>query len=626
MSLKRKLTLLMVLVFSLYLLGAHLIEKLVVFPSFLALERDEAVKDLQRSTEAILREIDHLSMFAHDWSSWDDTYQFVQDHNQKYITANLTADIQYYKNMNIPLIYFCDTSGFVVWGQVLDLRTLEPMPLEKFPADRFPPDHPLLRHRSADSVINCIVLTEHEPLLVASRPILTTKSEGPIAGTLIVGRFLDKAALVALREQTRVDFMAWPITESAIPANARRASKYLTAEEPIFVDDRGRERLSLYTTLPGSEGKPAVLVAAYVPRSISFRGRVAMWFALAALFIVGASTSIVLWLILQQMIIGPILQLARHSTEVAATDFLGQHISMDRDDEIGVLAHELNRMLDCLDDSRRRLLEQSYRSGSSEMASGLLHNIRNALMPVVGLLAGLRDEFTTVPVGNIEQALREVETPQTPRDRRIALRQYVRLACERLLDVMKNADGRLATMSRQLTHIEEVLAHQEGSSHAARAIESVRLEPILRDAVERLPDDLLAVTSVEIQGDMSCLPPVRVERVVLAQVVSNLLVNAAEAIARSDRRPGCIELLAELEEETQGKVMHFQVRDNGVGIDADTMEHMFDRGFSSKQSAGSGIGLHWCANVMMAMGGSLRARSDGHGHGATLHLTLPVAD
>ncbi|MCP4400765.1 MAG: hypothetical protein GY801_26120 [bacterium] len=59
------------------------------------------------------------------------------------------------------------------------------------------------------------------------------------------------------------------------------------------------------------------------------------------------------------------------------------------------------------------------------------------------------------------------------------------------------------------------------------------------------------------------------------------------------------------------------------GLDADTLERIFQRGFSTKQEGASGIGLHWCANTISSMHGKIYAESEGKGKGACMHLLLP---
>ena len=67
------------------------------------------------------------------------------------------------------------------------------------------------------------------------------------------------------------------------------------------------------------------------------------------------------------------------------------------------------------------------------------------------------------------------------------------------------------------------------------------------------------------------------------------------------------------------------VSDNGVGIAHGNLERVFDQGFSTKsRDTNYGIGLHWCANAISAMGGRIWAVSDGPGRGASMHLMLPL--
>jgi len=67
------------------------------------------------------------------------------------------------------------------------------------------------------------------------------------------------------------------------------------------------------------------------------------------------------------------------------------------------------------------------------------------------------------------------------------------------------------------------------------------------------------------------------------------------------------------------------VSDTGSGFDESTGDHLFTRGFSSKEGNLSGLGLHWCANAIAAMGGRIQAESEGPGHGAEFHVLLPAA-
>ena len=61
------------------------------------------------------------------------------------------------------------------------------------------------------------------------------------------------------------------------------------------------------------------------------------------------------------------------------------------------------------------------------------------------------------------------------------------------------------------------------------------------------------------------------------------------------------------------------VTDNGCGIAAENLQHIFNHGFTTKEN-GHGFGLHTSALAMTEMGGALCTHSDGPGRGATFTL------
>jgi sensor histidine kinase regulating citrate/malate metabolism len=82
---------------------------------------------------------------------------------------------------------------------------------------------------------------------------------------------------------------------------------------------------------------------------------------------------------------------------------------------------------------------------------------------------------------------------------------------------------------------------------------------------------------------------------------------------------------AEIVREDERQQLHLHCKDNGVGIAQADLQRVFDKGFSTKsRETNYGIGLHWCANAIAALGGRIWAASDGPGRGASMHLLLPL--
>ena len=92
----------------------------------------------------------------------------------------------------------------------------------------------------------------------------------------------------------------------------------------------------------------------------------------------------------------------------------------------------------------------------------------------------------------------------------------------------------------------------------------------------------------------------------------------------SQSRSGRIELSAAEETFNEQPMVRLTVTDTGCGFDDNFRQKLFQRGFSSKQGHLSGLGLHWCANAVTAMGGRIQAESRGPGQGAQFHVLLPT--
>ncbi len=116
------------------------------------------------------------------------------------------------------------------------------------------------------------------------------------------------------------------------------------------------------------------------------------------------------------------------------------------------------------------------------------------------------------------------------------------------------------------------------------------------------------------------LPPVLANRDQLVQVFLNLVKNAAESIGkdagngriilRTSFRPG-IRLSVPGVNEKVTLPMEFSVTDNGAGIPADLMPHLFDP-FISTKASGSGLGLALVAKIVRDHGGVIECESDPH--------------
>jgi signal transduction histidine kinase len=115
------------------------------------------------------------------------------------------------------------------------------------------------------------------------------------------------------------------------------------------------------------------------------------------------------------------------------------------------------------------------------------------------------------------------------------------------------------------------------------------------------------------------LPPVVVDRVLLQQVILNLMMNAMEAMRSVSNRARVLRIRTE---EQHSRSIVVLVQDSGVGINPEHLSRMFEAFYTTKVQ-GIGMGLTISRSIIEAHGGRLWAVAN-DGSGSTFCFTLPI--
>jgi signal transduction histidine kinase len=143
-----------------------------------------------------------------------------------------------------------------------------------------------------------------------------------------------------------------------------------------------------------------------------------------------------------------------------------------------------------------------------------------------------------------------------------------------------------------VVHLQEILTDQGRFSRSARVIEPVDMETAIRDAASGLSAEMKATVWIGVDSSGAETGAVAGARAALLQLVTNLLVNAAESIQSAGPNAGQVTITA-APEKVQGQLMvHLRFADNGADIQAEHIGRLFQRGFSTKVRDASGYGLH----------------------------------
>lgn len=138
--------------------------------------------------------------------------------------------------------------------------------------------------------------------------------------------------------------------------------------------------------------------------------------------------------------------------------------------------------------------------------------------------------------------------------------------------------------------------------------------------VSRVTDALAADggTSIPVRIQEG-VPRIEADERLVREAVTNLCTNALDAVGATDP-PGHVALGVGYDEEAG--VVYIEVEDDGGGISAELLEHVFDPGYTTKDQ-GNGYGLAIARRIAQAHHGELRVKSR-VGHGSVFRLDLPV--
>jgi len=606
--------------FALAIALGYGIQRSLVLPSFYALEREEATKSLERVVETLSRDLSQLAVSTADWSYWDEMYRFAAaDGDYAEFTAS-TLNLAAVETLHVHVMGVYGLDGQRIWGATVDPTSNDSFDVGELAADALSADHPLLRFAGAEDRVAGLWPSPQGALLVASSQILMSDRSGPPIGTVLLGRLLDDAAVLAIAEQTRLALTIEPWSGAA-PAGPWIPSPTLR-RSPIEVR-ASAEGIAAEAVLADATGRPLLVARTITPPAISARGEQAVATALVSTTATALILLLLLLLTLNRLVIMPIGHLTAHAVRVGEADDLRTRLALHRRDEIGALARAFDRMTDRLAETRRHLMEQSFDSGKAELASGVLHNIGNVITPLVVRLVDLQDTLKAAPAAELTLAIAELGRADGDGERRRDLGRFVELAGANVAGLTTRARDELAAITQQVHHVQRILGDQERHSRTTQVIERIDLADLVREGIEMLTPAMRSRLVIHDDGGLTAAGNVLGSRVALQQVVSNLLINAAEAIATRDVGPGRLWIDAR-PAATGRDLVDVRFTDDGIGMDAGELNRLFERGFSTKKRSGSGLGLHWCAVTVHAMGGHMRAESPGHGHGCTMHLVLPI--
>ena len=292
--------------------------------------------------------------------------------------------------------------------------------------------------------------------------------------------------------------------------------------------------------------------------------------AIGGTLTVAVAVLLAFWL--SRRITAPVTALTEATQAIAQGDTT--RLPVTSSDELGRMSEAFNRMTSALEtqrELRRRLIND------------VAHELNTPLSVIKLEAKGLRDGL------------------QSPKD----ASDHIIHEVDRLSGIVTDLDWLAET-----DHGDLRLARQATSVHDLLTTEMDRWQPQAQAQQVRL--------SLDLSPD---LPEVHLDRMRMSQALGNVVSNAIHCTEAG----GSIVLRSERE---AGGTLAISVIDDGIGIDASDLPHVFERFYRTNRArsrgiGGTGLGLAITRAVVEAHGGAIAVMSAGSGRGVTVTIRLP---
>ncbi|TAG94059.1 MAG: PAS domain S-box protein [Oscillatoriales cyanobacterium] len=331
----------------------------ILLGSLLKAEEQEATQVVKGMLNVFTQNADDFNSRFADWSAWDDAYAFIQNRNKEFIDSNLVPEGL--ANVRANIAVFVNTSGKIVYGTGLDRQTLKLTPIPEALKQHISLKDRILQHPNPESSLAGIMLLPSGPVLISSRPIVTTKSTGPIRGTLVFGRNLDAAGIEKLSKTTRLPLIVHSINEPNLPADFQKVRQKLSTKKPIFVRVLSEDAIAGYALVNDIYNQPALLLRVDIPRETYRQGQISLLYLLVSVGLAGIGFIGCTLLLLEHLVLFRLSGLAKGVNRVSASQDLSVRLPVTGEDELSDLAHNINGMLSAIAIAENEQIEEKAR-------------------------------------------------------------------------------------------------------------------------------------------------------------------------------------------------------------------------------------------------------------------------
>ncbi len=360
MKLRSKTLLFSSLILIILVLVLLIISSLVFQDAFSGIETKYSYHVLNDELDEFNNTIYAMNQTTQDWAQWNDAYTFVSGNNPGFISKDLPNNT--FSRLNLNLIMFVNNNGKIMYGKAYDLETKQYMSLPKN-LTNFTKNSPLLAHDNNSGVSGILNLSEG-PMIITTQPIVNSHGQGPVEGTLIMGRYIDTDELTPLINVPNGTLSISSYNATNQPVDVSKILPTLSQTNPTNIQILGSNSIATYALINDIYGNPSFILKSQMPRTLynSYFNTIIYFIItiiLCGMFFVGLTIYS-----LDKNVLNRLDKIMKEIRDIGKKGDLKRRITVTGNDELSDLASSINNTVHNLQKSEQNLeeSEKNYRS------------------------------------------------------------------------------------------------------------------------------------------------------------------------------------------------------------------------------------------------------------------------
>jgi PAS domain S-box-containing protein len=334
----------------------------VLIGSYSDFEQTSVRDSIRHAEKAIQYEISLIESKCGEWSRWDDTYRYVHGEYPEYIEKNLNPES--FDNLGLDFLVFLNQSRNVVYVTGYNTTLHKQYQMNSSEISQILSTPYLFSQEQVSDSRSGIISLNRNPVLIVSQPILKSTYEGPPAGFLIVGKYIDSQEIKKISDVTSLSLSVIPVefvnSDINLPPSQDDIQKKIT-EPPIFINTTSSDVISGYSPLYDVTGNNSYYLRVAETRELYHQGLVTIGSFIAIIIIIGIVLVLSTLFIIDVLVLKRLaILIDRARTRNAMQNNVDDPL-LKSEDELSELAQALNPVFDDIIRSERQLQESEDR-------------------------------------------------------------------------------------------------------------------------------------------------------------------------------------------------------------------------------------------------------------------------